>query len=51
MTHEHIIKIVRGFNCVDFECEHDCDGDHGVHGLSMIFYVKGSRGAVHFGLT
>ena len=52
---EHIVKFIKGFDCIKFECawdRSDCKprsgGSHGVHGLEILFISKGEKGAVQF---
>ena len=52
---EHIVNFRAGHDCIKFECKYDSErcfpgkgGSHGVHGLEIIFIVKGEKGAVQF---
>ena len=53
MTLERIFKATAGHNCRDFRCRWGKDGCqpgaggyHGLHGLTLWFYVKGDKGVV-----
>lgn len=54
---ERITRFYRGHDCINFECINDSNrcspgagGSHGVHGLDIVFYVNGLKGAVYFNL-
>lgn len=49
------VSFDAGHDCIKFECKFDSDrckpgegGSHGVHGLTIRFYLKGEEGAVQF---
>lgn len=52
---ERIIRFLNGHDCIRFECKWDMDscvpwkgGSHGRHGLSIVFVLKGDKGAIQF---
>jgi hypothetical protein len=52
---EHITRFTAGHDCIKFKCRWDkvdCvpngGGSHGVHGVNLLFLVKGDKGAVQF---
>lgn len=54
---ERITRFYRGYDCINFECINDSNrcspgagGSHGMHGLDIVFYVNGLKGAVYFTL-
>jgi hypothetical protein len=55
---KRIVQFKSGYDCINFECIHDSEncfpgsgGSHGLHGLDIIFTVKGSKGAIQFCLS
>lgn len=55
---KRITRFYRGYDCINFECINDSNrcypgggGSHGLHGLDIVFYVNGEKGAVYFILS
>jgi hypothetical protein len=54
---EHIIRFFRGHDCIDFECAYgskNCapgeGGSHGKSSVTIVFAVKGEKGAINFSI-
>lgn len=49
------VKFNAGYNCIKFDCRFDkkcsIENTHGKHGVEILFYVHGKKGAIQFGLS